>query len=130
MARPSRYTIDDDAALTANTLAAVRVKCDGLFALSGEVLVEHQPVRTTTCQLHMRSFADGSTITIEPWKSGAFPIHDAALTANTLAAVRVKCDGLFALSGEVLVEHVQHLKEGHMEPLVYKSIQVKQRSYK
>ena len=33
-----------------------------------------QPVRTTTCQLHMRSFADGSTITIEPWKSGAFPI--------------------------------------------------------
>jgi hypothetical protein len=39
---------------------------------------------------------------------------DAALTANTLAAVRVKCDGLFALSGEVLVEHVQHLKEGHI----------------
>ena len=39
---------------------------------------------------------------------------DAALTANTLAAVRVKCDGLFTLSGEVLVEHVQHLKEGHI----------------
>lgn len=33
-----------------------------------------QPVRTTTCQLHMRSFADGSTITIEPWKAAAFPV--------------------------------------------------------
>lgn len=28
----------------------------------------------TTCQLHMRSFKDGDTITIEPWRSGAFPI--------------------------------------------------------
>jgi len=29
---------------------------------------------TTTCQLHMRSFADGDTITIEPWRAGAFPV--------------------------------------------------------
>jgi succinate dehydrogenase / fumarate reductase, iron-sulfur subunit len=28
----------------------------------------------TTCQLHMRSFSDGDTITIEPWRSVAFPI--------------------------------------------------------
>lgn len=28
----------------------------------------------TTCQLHMRSFKDGDTITIEPWRSKAFPI--------------------------------------------------------
>jgi len=26
------------------------------------------------CQLHMRSFADGATITVEPWRAGAFPI--------------------------------------------------------
>ena len=32
------------------------------------------PVRTTTCQLHMRSFRDGDTITIEPWKAEAFPV--------------------------------------------------------
>ncbi|MFZ2626035.1 MAG: succinate dehydrogenase/fumarate reductase iron-sulfur subunit [Propionibacterium sp.] len=32
------------------------------------------PVRTTTCQLHMRWFKDGDTITIEPWKAGAFPV--------------------------------------------------------
>ncbi|MCQ2317860.1 MAG: succinate dehydrogenase/fumarate reductase iron-sulfur subunit [Bacteroidales bacterium] len=29
---------------------------------------------TTTCQLHMRKFADGATITVEPWRSAAFPI--------------------------------------------------------
>ncbi|SFX65278.1 succinate dehydrogenase / fumarate reductase iron-sulfur subunit [Cytophaga hutchinsonii ATCC 33406] len=28
----------------------------------------------TTCQLHMRSFKDGETITIEPWRAKAFPI--------------------------------------------------------
>ena len=28
----------------------------------------------TTCQLHMRKFKDGDTITIEPWRSKAFPI--------------------------------------------------------
>jgi succinate dehydrogenase / fumarate reductase iron-sulfur subunit len=28
----------------------------------------------TTCQLHMRSFDEGDTITIEPWRSAGFPI--------------------------------------------------------
>jgi succinate dehydrogenase / fumarate reductase iron-sulfur subunit len=32
------------------------------------------PVATTTCQLHMRSFADGAVVDVEPWKAGAFPI--------------------------------------------------------
>jgi succinate dehydrogenase / fumarate reductase iron-sulfur subunit len=29
---------------------------------------------TTTCQLHMRSFSDGDSITIEPWRAAAFPV--------------------------------------------------------
>lgn len=29
---------------------------------------------TTVCQLHMRSFQDGQTITIEPWRARAFPV--------------------------------------------------------
>jgi len=29
---------------------------------------------TTLCQLHMRSFTDGETIIIEPWRSKAFPV--------------------------------------------------------
>lgn len=35
----------------------------------------HGPLKaTTTCQLHMRSFKDGDTITIEPWRAAAFPV--------------------------------------------------------
>lgn len=34
----------------------------------------HGPQQTTTCQLHMRSFKDGDTIYIEPWRAKAFPV--------------------------------------------------------
>jgi succinate dehydrogenase / fumarate reductase iron-sulfur subunit len=34
----------------------------------------HGPHQTTTCQLHMRSFKDGDTIYIEPWRAAAFPV--------------------------------------------------------
>jgi succinate dehydrogenase / fumarate reductase iron-sulfur subunit len=34
----------------------------------------HGPEVTTTCQLHMRSFSDGDTITIEPWRASSFPV--------------------------------------------------------
>lgn len=34
----------------------------------------HGPLQTTACQLHMRSFKDGETITIEPWRAKAFPV--------------------------------------------------------
>lgn len=35
----------------------------------------HGPVKgTTTCQLHMRSFKDGDTIFIEPFRAKAFPV--------------------------------------------------------
>jgi succinate dehydrogenase / fumarate reductase iron-sulfur subunit len=37
--------------------------------------VAHGPHRATaTCQLHMRSFQDGDTIFIEPWRARAFPV--------------------------------------------------------
>jgi succinate dehydrogenase / fumarate reductase iron-sulfur subunit len=35
----------------------------------------HGPNRgVTTCQLHMRSFKDGDTIYVEPWRSAGFPV--------------------------------------------------------
>jgi succinate dehydrogenase / fumarate reductase, iron-sulfur subunit len=35
----------------------------------------HGPLRgVTTCQLHMRSFNDGDTIVVEPWRAQAFPV--------------------------------------------------------
>jgi succinate dehydrogenase / fumarate reductase iron-sulfur subunit len=37
--------------------------------------VAHGPLRgSTVCQLHMRSFRDGDTVTLEPWRARAFPI--------------------------------------------------------
>ena len=42
------------------------------MVINGEA---HGPVKAvTTCQLHMRSFKDGDTITIEPFRAKAFPI--------------------------------------------------------
>ena len=35
----------------------------------------HGPDRgITTCQLHMRKFKEGDTITVEPWRSAGFPV--------------------------------------------------------
>ena len=37
--------------------------------------VAHGPMKgTATCQLHMRSFKDGDTIQVEPWRARAFPV--------------------------------------------------------
>ena len=35
---------------------------------------EDGPGPQTTCQLHMRSFKDGDTIDIEPWRASPFPV--------------------------------------------------------
>ncbi len=35
----------------------------------------HGPMQgTTVCQVHMRNYKDGDTLTIEPWRSGSFPV--------------------------------------------------------
>jgi succinate dehydrogenase / fumarate reductase iron-sulfur subunit len=46
--------------------------------------VAHGPMQgTATCQLHMRSFKDGDTIVIEPWRAHAFPvIRDLVVNRN------------------------------------------------
>ena len=37
--------------------------------------IAHGPLqRTAVCQLHMRSFSDGDTIVVEPWRARGFPI--------------------------------------------------------
>jgi succinate dehydrogenase / fumarate reductase iron-sulfur subunit len=49
---------------------------EGICGMCGLVIngKPHGPHQTTTCQLHMRSFRDGDTITIEPWRAKAFPV--------------------------------------------------------
>jgi succinate dehydrogenase / fumarate reductase iron-sulfur subunit len=50
---------------------------EGICGSCGVVIngIAHGPVRgATTCQLHMRSFRDGDTIVVEPWRAKAFPV--------------------------------------------------------
>jgi succinate dehydrogenase / fumarate reductase iron-sulfur subunit len=50
---------------------------EGICGMCGMVIngVAHGEQRaTTTCQLHMRHFQDGATITIEPWRAAPFPV--------------------------------------------------------
>ncbi len=50
---------------------------EGVCGMCGVVIngQAHGPdSATTTCQLHMRRFRDGDTITIEPWRATAFPV--------------------------------------------------------
>jgi len=50
---------------------------EGICGACGLVIngVPHGPNRgATTCQLHMRSFKSGDTISVEPWRAKSFPI--------------------------------------------------------
>ncbi|WP_370616011.1 succinate dehydrogenase/fumarate reductase iron-sulfur subunit [Mumia sp. Pv 4-285] len=49
---------------------------EGICGMCGLVIngLAHGPERTTTCQLHMRTFKDGDVIDIEPWRSSSFPV--------------------------------------------------------
>ena len=49
---------------------------EGICGMCGLVIngIAHGPkAATTTCQLHMRVFKDGDTITVEPWRAKAIP---------------------------------------------------------
>ena len=58
----------------------------------------HGPMKgTATCQLHVRSFADGDTIVIEPWRSDAFPV------VRDLAVDRSAFDRIIEAGGFITV---------------------------
>ena len=60
--------------------------------------VPHGPDRgTTVCQLHMRRFRDGQTVTIEPWRAKAFPV------IKDLVVDRSAFDRVIAAGGYVSV---------------------------
>ncbi len=61
--------------------------------------VPHGPDRgTTVCQLHMRRFKDGDTITIEPWRARAFPV------VKDLIVDRSAFDRIIAAGGFISVD--------------------------
>lgn len=58
----------------------------------------HGPLEgVTTCQLHMRSFKDGDTIVVEPWRATAFPV------VKDLVVDRTAFDRIIASGGYVSV---------------------------
>ncbi len=58
----------------------------------------HGPLKgVTTCQLHMRSFKDGDTVTVEPWRAGSFPV------IKDLAVDRSAFDRIIASGGYISV---------------------------
>ncbi|NUO65487.1 MAG: succinate dehydrogenase/fumarate reductase iron-sulfur subunit [Gemmatimonadaceae bacterium] len=60
--------------------------------------VAHGPMKgTATCQLHMRSFRDGDTVHIEPWRARAFPV------VKDLVVDRSALDRIIASGGFVSV---------------------------
>ena len=58
----------------------------------------HGPLEgVTTCQLHMRSFKDGDTIIVEPWRAKAFPV------VKDLVVNRDAFDRIMAAGGYVSI---------------------------
>jgi succinate dehydrogenase / fumarate reductase, iron-sulfur subunit len=46
----------------------------GMCSMAIDGVPHGPPKETTTCQLYMRHFKDGDTITVEPWRAAAFPV--------------------------------------------------------
>ena len=71
----------------------------------------HGPEVTTTCQLHMRSFSDGDTITIEPWRADPFPV------IKDLVVDRGAFDRIQAAGGFVSVNTMGNLVDANAQPI-------------
>ena len=64
----------------------------------------------TTCQLHMRSFKDGDTIVVEPWRASAFPV------VKDLTVDRSAFDRIIAAGGYVSV-NTGNAQDGNAIPI-------------
>jgi len=72
----------------------------------------HGPGRgVTTCQLHMRSFSDGDTIYIEPWRAAAFPV------IKDLVVDRSAFDRIIQAGGYISVNTSGHTLDANAIPV-------------
>jgi succinate dehydrogenase / fumarate reductase, iron-sulfur subunit len=71
----------------------------------------HGPLQTTTCQLHMRSFKDGDTIVVEPWRAKAFPV------LKDLIVDRAAFDRIMQAGGFVSVNTGGNLPDANAIPI-------------
>ena len=67
--------------------------------------------RVTTCQLHMRSFKDGDTITIEPWRASAFPV------IKDLVTDRSAFDSIIQAGGYISVNTSGNTQDANSIPI-------------
>jgi len=71
----------------------------------------HGPISgVTTCQLHMRTFNDGDTIIIEPWRAKSFPI------IKDLSVDRTAFDRIMSSGGYISVSTGQ-ANEANSQPI-------------
>ena len=52
----------------------------------------------TTCQLHMRKFKDGETITVEPWRSKGFPVFKDLMVDRTAFDKIIQAGGFISVN--------------------------------
>ncbi len=72
----------------------------------------HGPGRgITTCQLHMRSFKDGDTIYVEPWRASAFPV------VKDLVVDRSAFDRIIQAGGYVSVNTSGNTQDANAIPI-------------
>ena len=86
---------------------------EGICGMCGAVIngEPHGPLKgTTVCQLHMRNFHDGQTLTIEPWRSAGFPI------VKDLAVDRSAFDRVIQAGGFISVKTGQ-APDAHSMPI-------------
>ena len=65
----------------------------------------------TTCQLHMRSFKNGDTIYIEPWRAAAFPV------VKDLVVDRSAFDAIIQAGGYVSVNTSGNTQDANAIPI-------------
>jgi succinate dehydrogenase / fumarate reductase iron-sulfur subunit len=74
---------------------------EGICGTCGMVIngIAHGPkAAITTCQLHMRTFKDGDTITVEPWRAAAFPpLKDLIVDRTSLDRI-IQSGGFISIS--------------------------------
>ena len=63
----------------------------------------------TTCQLHMRKFKDGETITVEPWRSKGFPVFKDLMVDRTAFDKIIQAGGFISVNTGNAVDANAHL---------------------
>jgi succinate dehydrogenase iron-sulfur subunit len=74
---------------------------EGICGMCGFVIngLAHGPRRgTTVCQLHMRSFKDGDTLYLEPWRARGFPVRKDLMVDRSAFDRIIQAGGFISVS--------------------------------